>query len=51
LDVDHDLAGGVAAFERAIRFAKRRQREMAGIDARATLPASISRVASRMISP
>ena len=33
VDVDHDLAGGIVAFERAIRLANRRQREMSGIDA------------------
>ena len=32
-DVDHDLAGGIVAFERAIRLANRRQRETSRIDA------------------
>jgi len=32
VDVDHDLADGIVAFERAIRLANARQREMSGID-------------------
>ena len=33
MQFDHDLAGGVVMFDRAIGFANGRQREMPGIDA------------------
>ena len=32
VNIDHDLASGVTAFERAIGFANGRPREMSGID-------------------
>src|SRR5450631_1249947 len=40
LDVDHDLARRIVAFERAIGVVDRRQREMPGIDARRDLAGS-----------
>ena len=50
-NINYDLAGGGSAFNGGMRLRDRLKTEMARVDARQILPASISFVASRNISP